>query len=78
MQRAKELKFQLEKDEASYRSAIKSLKPQIAKKSIDQSRFIAEYTDVAIKYPEQKNFVFQNLSLKINKNDRIGLLGNKT
>ena len=76
LKRAKELKFQLEKDEASYRSAIKSLKPQIAKKSIDQSRFIAEYTDVAIKYPEQKNFVFQNLSLKINKNDRIGLLGN--
>ncbi|MDC0044924.1 ABC-F family ATP-binding cassette domain-containing protein [Pelagibacteraceae bacterium] len=76
LKRAKELKFQLEKDEASYRSAIKSLKPQIAKKSIDQSRFIAEYIDVAIKYPEQKNYVFQNLSLKINRNDRIGLLGN--
>ena len=76
LKRAKELKFQLEKDEASYRSAIKSLKPQIAKKSIDQSRFIAEYIEVAIKYPEQKNFVFQNLSLKINRNDRIGLLGN--
>ncbi|MFL2520143.1 MAG: ABC-F family ATP-binding cassette domain-containing protein [Alphaproteobacteria bacterium] len=75
LKRAKELKFQLEKDEASYRSAIKSLKPQIAKKSIDQSRFIAEYIDVAIKYPEQKDFVFQNLSLKINRNDRIGLLG---
>ena len=76
LKRAKELKFQLEKDEASYRSAIKSLKPQIAKKSIDQSRFIAEYIEVAIKYPEQKNYVFQNLSLKINRNDRIGLLGN--
>ncbi len=75
LKRARELKFQLEKDEASYRSAIKSLKPHIAKKSIDQSRFIAEYTDVAIKYPEQKDFVFQNLSLKINRNDRIGLLG---
>ena len=76
LKRAKELKFQLEKDEASYRSAIKSLKPQIAKKSIDQSRFIAEYIEVAIKYPEQKNYVFQNLSLKINRNDRVGLLGN--
>ena len=75
LKRAKALKFQLEKDEASYRSAIKSLKPQIAKKSIDQSRFIAEYIDVAIKYPEQKDFVFQNLSLKINRYDRIGLLG---
>ena len=75
LKRAKALKLQLEKDEASYRSAIKSLKPQIAKKTIDHSRFIAEYIDVAIKYPEQKDFVFQNLSLKINRNDRIGLLG---
>ena len=76
LQRAKELKIKLEKDEASYRSAIKSLKPQIAKKSIDQSRFIAEFIEVAIKYPKQKEFVFQNLSLKISRNDRIGLLGN--
>ena len=75
LQRAKELKNKLEKDEASYRSAIKSLKPQIAKKSVDQSKFIAEYNEVSVKYPKQKEFVFQNLSLKISKNDRIGLLG---
>ena len=76
LKRAKELKIQLEKDEASYRSAIKLLKPQIAKKSIDESRFIAEYNDVSVKYSEKSNFVFKKLSLKITRNDRIGLLGN--
>ena len=75
LRRAKELKMQLEKDEASYRSAIKSLKPQIAKKSVDQSKFIAEYMNVDVKYPNQKFKVFEKLSIKIAKNDRIGLLG---
>ena len=57
-------------------SAIKLLKPQIAKKSIDESRFIAEYNDVSVKYSDKSNFVFKKLSLKISRNDRIGLLGN--
>ena len=29
-----------------------------------------------MKYPNQSEFVFKNLSIKISKNDRIGLLGN--
>ncbi len=76
LKRAKELKAQLEKDEASYRSAIKSLRPQVSKKSTDQSKFIAELQEVFVKYPKQSEFVFKNLSIKISKNDRIGLLGN--
>ncbi len=76
LKRAKELKAQLEKDEASYRSAIKSLRPQVSKKSTDQSKFIAELQEVSVKYPNQSEFVFKNLSIKISKNDRIGLLGN--
>ncbi len=76
LKRAKELKAKLEKDEASYRSAIKSLRPQVSKKSTDQSKFIAELQDVFVKYPNQSEFVFKNLSIKISKNDRIGLLGN--
>ena len=76
LRRARELKIQLEKDEASYRSAIKSLKLQITKKSVDQSKFIAEYVGVDVKYPNQKDKVFEKLSIKIAKNDRIGLLGN--
>ena len=76
LKRAKELKAQLEKDEPSYRSAIKSLRPQVSKKSTDQSKFIAELQEVFVKYPNQSEFVFKNLSIKISKNDRIGLLGN--
>ncbi len=76
LKRAKELKAQLDKDEASYRSAIKSLRPQVSKKSTDQSKFIAELQEVFVKYPNQSEFVFKNLSIKISKNDRIGLLGN--
>ncbi len=76
LKRAKELKAQLEKDEASYRSAIKSLRPQVSKKSTDQSKFVAELQEVFVKYPNQSEFVFKNLSIKISKNDRIGLLGN--
>ena len=76
LKRAKELKVQLEKDEASYSSAIKSLRPQVPKKSTDQSKFIAELQEVFVKYPNQSEFVFKNLSIKISKNDRIGLLGN--
>ncbi len=76
LKRAKELKAKLEKDEASYRSAIKSLRPQVSKKSTDQSKFIAELQEVFVKYPNQSEFVFKNLSIKISKNDRIGLLGN--
>ncbi len=76
LKRAKELKAQLEKDEASYRSAIKSLRPQVSKNSTDQSKFIAELQEVFVKYPNQSEFVFKNLSIKISKNDRIGLLGN--
>jgi len=76
LKRAKDLKQQLEKDEASYRSAIKSLRPQVSKKSTDQSKFIAELQDVFVKYSNQSEFVFKNLTIKISKNDRIGLLGN--
>ncbi len=76
LKRAKELKLQLEKDEASYRSATKSLRPQVSKKSSDQSKLIAELQEVFVKYPNQSEFVFKNLSIKISKNDRIGLLGN--
>ena len=75
LKRAKDLKIQLEKDEASYRSAIKSLKPYIVKKSTDESKFVAEFNNVTVKYPKQKNNVFEKVSIKIAKNDRIGLLG---
>ena len=37
------------------------------------SRFVAEYHEVAVKYPKQKEFVFKNLSIKITKNELLNL-----
>ena len=75
LERAKKLKAQLEKDESSYRSAVKLIKPTIIKSNSDNSRFVAEFFNTSVIYPNNKNKVLKNLSLKIGKGDRIGLLG---
>ena len=75
LQRARQLKAQLEKDESSYRLAIKSSKPIVFKSSSDHSRFVAEFFKASIKYPNSSNKILIDLSVKITKNDRIGLLG---
>jgi len=75
LERAKKLKAQLEKDESSYRSAVKLIKPSKIKSSNDNSKFVAEFFKATVTYPNQKNNVLENISIKISKNDRIGLLG---
>ena len=76
MERAKQLKIQLEKDESSYRKAVASVKMQALKPGADNSKFIAEFNKVSITYEKQTKKVLDNVSIKINKKDRIGLLGN--
>ena len=51
LERAKQLKEQLEKDESSYRKAIKSIKPIVFKPSSDNSRFVAEFYKASVQYP---------------------------
>ena len=75
LERAKQLKAQLEKDESSYRFAIQSTKPIVFKPSSDNSRFVAEFFKVTVKYPKSSHKILKDLSVKITKNDRIGLLG---
>jgi len=75
LERAKQLKAQLEKDVSSYRLAIKSTKPIVFKPSSDKSRFVAEFFKASVKYPNSSNKILKDLSVKITKNDRIGLLG---
>ena len=75
LERAKQLKEQLEKDESSYRKAIKSIKPIVFKPSSDNSRFVAEFYKTSVQYPNSSNKILKDLSVKITKNDRIGLLG---
>ena len=73
--RARQLKAQLEKDESSYRMAIKSVKPIIFKPSSDSSRFVAEFFKASVSYSNSSNKIIKDLSIKITKNDRIGILG---
>ena len=76
MQRAKQLKSQLEKDESSYRKAVATVKKQILKPGADNSKFIAEFNKVSVVYENQTKKVLNNISIKIHKKDRIGILGN--
>ena len=75
LERAKQLKEQLEKDESSYRQAIKSVKPMLVKPASDNSKFIAEFIRASVSYPNSKNKILKDISVKITKGDRIGLLG---
>ena len=75
LERARQLKAQLEKDESSYRMAIKSIKPIIYKSSSDNSRFVAEFFKASVSYSNSSNKIIKDFSIKITKNDRIGILG---
>ena len=76
LERAKKLKEQLEKDESSYRKAISLVKSRVLKPGSDYSKFVAEFHKVFISYEDTTKKVLENISIKIHKNDRIGLLGN--
>ena len=69
------LKDQFEKDESSYRLAIKKAKPMAVQPSSDNSKFIAEFIKASISYPNSSKAILKDISLKITKGDRIGLLG---
>ena len=76
LERAKQLKEQLERDESSYRKAIASVKLQKLILGSDNSKSIAEFHKVSIRYENSEKDVLKDISIKISKNDRIGLLGN--
>ena len=75
LERAKELKDQLEKDESSYRKAIQTVKINKIIPGLDNSKFIAEFHKVSIGYEIAKKTILRDINLKINKKDRIGLIG---
>ncbi len=75
LERAKELKDQLEKDESSYRKAIQTVKINKIIPGLDNSKFIAEFNKVSIGYEIPKKTILKDINLKINKKDRIGLIG---
>ncbi len=75
LERAKELKDQLEKDESSYRKAIQNVKINKIIPGLDNSKFIAEFHKVSVGYEIPKKTILKDINLKINKKDRIGLIG---
>ena len=75
LERAKELKDQLEKDESSYRKAIQTVKINKIIPGLDNSKFIAEFHKVSFGYEIPKKTILKDINLKINKKDRIGLIG---
>ena len=75
LERAKELKDQLEKDESSYRKAIQTVKINKIIPGLDNSKFIAEFHKVSVGYEIPKKTILRDINLKINKKDRIGLIG---
>ena len=75
LERAKELKDQLEKDESSYRKAIQTVKINKIISGLDNSKFIAEFHKVSVGYEIPKKTILKDINLKINKKDRIGLIG---
>ena len=75
VERAKQLKEKLEKDESSYRKAISLVKNLKLKPGSDNSKFIAEFHNVSIGYDNVEKNVLDDISIKISKNDRLGLLG---
>ena len=75
LERAKELKDQLEKDESSYRKAIQTVKINKIIPGLDNSKFIAEFQKVSVGYEIPKKTILKDINLKINKKDRIGLIG---
>ena len=75
LERAKELKDQLENDESSYRKAIQTVKINKIIPGLDNSKFIAEFHKVSVGYEIPKKTILKDINLKINKKDRIGLIG---
>ena len=47
----------------------------LVKPASDNSKFIAEFIKASVSYPNSKNKILNDISVKITKGDRIGLLG---
>jgi ABC-type transport system involved in cytochrome bd biosynthesis fused ATPase/permease subunit len=56
---------------------LKSVKPMLVKPASDNSKFIAEFIKASVSYPNSKNKILKDISVKITKGDRIGLLRKK-
>ena len=77
VQRAKELKQQLENDVSSYKRAIAKIKTKAITASDNEAKSIIEFYNTFLSYksPSAK-IILKDFTFKIAKNDRIGVLAN--
>ncbi len=76
VEQAKELKENLENDISSFKNATKKIDFKLVKDNTKNFRHVAEFHNASFYYDTYKYYpILKNFNFKINKKDRIGLLG---
>ena len=77
VQRAKELKHQLESDVSSYKRAVAKIKTKAIAASDNEAKSIIEFYNTFLSYKsDTPKIILKDFTFQIAKNDRIGVLGN--
>ena len=76
LEQAKELKDNLDKDISEFKKATRKIEINQIFENSKNFKHVAEFHNAEFYFgTEDKNLILKNFSLKISKNDRIGLLG---
>ena len=74
LEQARELQQNLDQDISAFKKATKKIEVKLVKDESKNFRHVAEFHNASFYY-NAPQFLLKNLNLKINKKDRIGLLG---
>jgi len=74
LEQARELQQNLDQDISAFKKATKKIEIKLVKDETKNFRHVAEFHNASFYYHSEQNLL-KNFNLKINKKDRIGLLG---
>ena len=74
LEQARELQQNLDQDISAFKKATKKIEVKVVKDETKNFRHVAEFHNASFYYHSEQNLL-KNFNLKINKKDRIGLLG---
>jgi len=74
LEQARELQQNLDQDISEFKKATKKIEIKLVKDETKNFRHVAEFHNASFYYHSEQNLL-KNFNLKINKKDRIGLLG---
>ena len=74
LEQARELQQNLDQDISAFKKATKKIEIKLVKDETKNFRHVAEFHNASFSYHSEQNLL-KNFNLKINKKDRIGLLG---